>query len=112
MFWRDIQPDIDVQTELVALVPPRKRPASRPRNILDVEVAEAGRMCLFPERLDSRNGGGCAPERAAGEVNGLEPNTFRRKLHGTREAARCLTADDMQGSGGWPLGRGRQTQGG
>ena len=44
---RDIQPDIDIEAELVAEMATRQRPTARAGNVLDIEITQARRMDLF-----------------------------------------------------------------
>ena len=46
---RHIQADIDVETELMAEMPARQRPAAWPRDVLDVEIAQSGRTHLLAQ---------------------------------------------------------------
>ena len=73
MLARHVQADIDVETQLVAEMPTRQRSTTWARDVLDVEITNSHRMCLLSQRLDPSNRGGCAPEGAAGQVNGLIP---------------------------------------
>ena len=60
---RDIQPDIDIEAELMAQMAPRQRPPARAGNVLDIEIAQACRMGLLAQLFDTGDGQRRAPGR-------------------------------------------------
>ena len=62
-FRRHIEADIDIETELMAEMPARQRSAARPRDVLDVEIAQPRRVHLLAQGLDRARWSKARPRR-------------------------------------------------
>jgi len=107
---RDIQPDVDIETELVAKVATWQRPTARARNVLDIEIAQACRMDLLAQLFDAGDGRWRAPERTPVQVNRLKANPRRRQTYRTGDAPGGLATDDVERSGRRTSCRRRRTK--
>jgi hypothetical protein len=94
-----IEAYIDIEAELMRRVHPLDRAAARPRNLLDIDIAQAGGLGLARQGLNGGNGAGGAPERRGGEVDGLIARPGRRQFLGSGDAADGRPADDPGGPG-------------
>ena len=91
-----VQPDIDVEAQLMAQVPARQRTSARSRDVLDIEIAQPRRAHLRAQGFDARDGRRRTPERAARQVDGLEARPLGWQPHRAGDATGCLAADDVQ----------------
>ena len=106
----NIKADVDFETTLMGNMPAWQRTAAWPRDVLDIDIAQSRRAHLLTQHLDPGNGGRCAPERTAGQVDRLEPRPLRWQAHRARNAAGSLSADDVQRTWGRSIARRRYCQ--
>jgi hypothetical protein len=73
----------------------RQWAATRPGNVLDIQVAKACRVHTLTEQFEALYRRGRAPERAIGQMDGLETWSICRQAHRTGDTTGGLAADNV-----------------
>src|SRR3569833_1885897 len=88
------EPDIDVESDLVAHVSERQRPAARLRHVADEDAVPAGRLGVGGrEALEEADEVGMAPVAVARQAHDLPVLAGYRQRHAALQATARVVAD-------------------